>query len=1228
MSRSTLFAPRSAVLAALLATWLFSASAIAQVDAGAVRGTVTDPTGAVVANAKVTLTNDATGLSTAAVTSADGAYTFGPVKIGPYTIDVEAAGFRKATTHVTVNVQDQARADFQLVAGAITETVEVTSAAPQLQTQDASVGVVATGQQVNDLPLNGRNYTFLAQLGAGVTKLNPTRGLDASGSFVANGLTTVHNNYMLDGIDNNNDTVDFLNGTAYANLPPPDAIQEFKVQTSNFSSEFGRAGGAVINAAVKSGTNQFHGSAWEFLRNDLFDATALDQWFVTPASLKKKGELRRNQYGASAGGPIIKNKLFIFGDYEGTRIRQSVVKNPSVPTNAEAASGFLDYRDRFASTTTNYTDVLGRSFNGATVFDPATTRLVNNASTDSVTGLPVTCPSSATCYVRDPFYTGGSIAGMTDFTTAAQQNLMNQLPSGRIDPNALLLLQLYPAANAPGFFNNYFANRSQPDDINHFDIRSDVNFSQRDQLFGRVSYGRRHANFPGDFTGDGDDTGFGQGDFTDRSLNVAGSETHMFSSSLINEARFGYSRLRTSAQPASALISGIPAKYGIQGIPQTSENGGLPTISISGLTNLGAGAFASPNRRISDTIQFTENLTKVHGGHSFKGGFEYQRLHFPWIAPAWSRGQFNFGGFTGMAPGVGGATTGGVGPADILLTPMPSTVGGINNVGGASFVAASNITQPDDLRHYYGTYFQDDWKATSKLTLNMGLRWEIFGGIEEGSGKQAGLLVPNANGAGAQYAILSQQKNAPLSPAFAPLLATDGIGLKYLSGSSIFTTPLTNFAPRVGLAYQFTPKLVARAAYGVFYGGFENIGGAPDPGYDYPFTTNLVFSAPNGNILPLFYPNGQQATLENGLTAANPDPASPNFSPNGLGLIGFQRPWKTAYTQEWNGSVQYQLSQSQTITVAYIGNNTHHLLNGEKRNIPNLILPPGTTKTPYLPFPDFGENSDYLTPNGAAYYNAFQITFERRFKQGLSLLADYTRSVCKSDYKNILGLSEDRFNRAPTLPGFSDLKDYTFCGNDVPNIFHASGIWQLPIGKGKLVGKNMSGVADAFIGGWSTQWIVTSQDGYPFTITCPNSTMSGDFQCYAPIAKGANPYASKGPHGIAPFLNASAFVQPAAATTIGQTDFSPLGATWNQVHGPAYNDLDFSVFKKFRTSENTNLEFRAEFFNFLNHPNFGTTGNACGCGLSDANFLNTDFGNIVTTTGKGRETQFALKFYW
>jgi hypothetical protein len=1177
---------------------LFALPALTQVDAGAVRGTVTDPSGAVLPDAKVTLTSEGTGLTMSSTTGKDGTFTFSPVKIGSYTLSAEAPGFKKAATHVTVNVQQQARADFQLVTGAVTETVEVTSAAPQLQTQDASVGTVATTEQINDLPLNGRNYTFLAQLGSGVTRLNPTRGLDQTGSFVANGLTTVHNNYILDGIDNNNDTVDFLNGAAYANLPPPDAIQEFKAQTSNFSAEFGRAGGAVVNASIKSGTNNFHGTLWEFLRNDKFDAVGVDQWFA-PASARKKGELRRNQFGAAIGGPIVKRKMFFFGDFEGTRIRTGAEYNSTVPTAAEVNSGYTNFSDWLTQSSTTYTDVLGRSFNQYQIFDPATTRQLNNGAADPVTGLAVSCPNaSATCYARDPFAN-------------------NILPANRLDANAIKLLQLYPAATVPGLASNYFVNRSQSDDTNHFDIREDNNLGQRDQLFGRISYSSEHANVPGSFSGDANNTGFGQGDIKNRSTNLAISETHQFSTTLVNEARFGYSRLRNFYQPSTALISGIPDKYGIPGIPQTDGNGGLPTIDITGLTSLGAGAFASPNQRSSDTIQFTENLTKVHGGHSFKGGFEYQRLHFPWIDPAWSRGEFSFGGYTGMTPGPDGQSTTGVGEADILLTPTAATVpGGVNNVGGANSVFASNITRLDDLRHYWGVYLQDDWKATSKLTINLGLRWELFGGLEDPKGKQAGLTLSSGT---PQYLLPAPQKSTPLSPAFTALLAQDKIQLNYINSKSMFTTPHNNFAPRIGLAYQISPKLVARVGYGIFYGGFENIGGAPDPGYNYPWSVNLGFFAPNGNILPLTYPNGQYATIENGLAAANPDPTSPNFDPHGLGLIGYDRPWKTSYVQEWNGSVQYQFSPSQSLTLAYVGNNSHHLLNGEKRNTPNILLPPGTDVTPYMPFPDFARNSDYLTSRGAAYYQSIQITYERRLSYGLSVLADYTRSVCKNDYKNILGLSENQFNRAPTLAGFGLTRDYSYCGNDSPNILHASGIWQLPLGRGKAFGNQMSRGLDAVIGGWSAQWVLTSQDGFPFTIPCATSTSSGDFGCYAPIS--GSPYAKKGPHGVEPFLNAAAFVQPPAVTAIGQTDYAPLGGPWNQVHGPAYNTLDFSIFKRFRTTETTNLEFRAEFFNFLNHPNFGT-------GVQSTNYNDANFGIINNTLGTGRQTQLALKWYF
>lgn len=1184
--------------------------ALGQVDAGAIRGTVTDSSGAVVANAKVSLTNKDTGLVVSTVSGGDGTYTFNPVKIGSYKVSVEAGGFRKASADIIVNVQEQARGDFQLVPGAVNETVEVSAASPQMQTQDASVGTIATGAQINDLPLNGRNYTFLAQLGAGVTGLVATRGLDQSGSFVANGLTTVHNSYLLDGIDNNNDTVDFLNGAAYVNLPPPDAIQEFKVQTSNFSAEFGRAGGAVINAAIKSGTNQFHGTAWEFVRNDKLDAVSMDQYFFSPK--QGKGELRRNQFGGAVGGPIRKNKLFVFGDYEGTRIRQGSALQASVPTPAEVSSGFKDFRDLFTNPTQNFTqkDLLGRTFEAATILDPATTRPVTSGQVDPVTGLVAT----ATGFVRDPFYTNGSIAGIKDFTTLSQ--FLNQLPSGRLDQNAVKLLGLYPAATVAGaFVNNFQVERSHPDDNDHFDVRVDQNFSDKDQMFGRISYSNQRADNPSSITGDGDNSGFSQGAIANKSWNLAVSETHSFSPTLVNEARFGYSRLNNSAEPALADTQGIPAKYGIPGIPQGSGNGGLPGIDISGLASLGAGAFASPNRRESDTYQLTENLTKVYGGHSFKGGFEYQRLHFPWIDPGWSRGDFQFGGYTGI-PNVGGST----GMADILLTPTATTVAnGINNVGGARTVFASNITQPDDLRNYYGAYFQDDWKMNSKLTINMGLRWEAFQGLGESSGKQAGLVPGALNGAGAQYVILSQQKNAPLSPAFAPLLAKDGIQLNYVSGSSIFTTPLTNFAPRVGLAYRFAPKLVVRAAYGVFYGGFENLGGAPDPGFDYPFTTNLGFFRAN-DTTPLVYPNGQPATLENGLTAADPNPASPNFSPNGLNLVGFQRPWKTAYTQEWNGAVEYQLTPSQTLTFAYVGNNTHHMLDGDKRNLPSVILPPGTTVSQHIPFPDFSQNSDYVAANGSEYYHSAQVAFERRFSHGVNLLANYTRSKCMTDTKNILGIADGNFARAPTLPGFGRQKDYQYCGNDVPNIFHASGIWELPVGKGKWLANGSSRAVDAVIGGWSAQWIYTLQDGFPISLGCPVATTAG-FGCYDDVVSGQNVYAHQGPHGIKQFLNPAAFAQPPVATAIGQPDFSPLGGPPTPAHGPGFENLDMSLFKRFHVTEKTNLEFRSEFFNTFNHPNFSNS-------FVTLDFRSAQFAQINGTRGIGRQIQLALKLYW
>src|SRR6266481_4958964 len=354
---STLFGRVSLWMLASLAVLLWSAAPLrAQVDAGSILGTVTDASGGSVHGATVTLTNEGTNASLSTTTGSDGGYKFTPVRIGSYKLTATLQGFSTITQrNIVVNVGAEVVVDFALKPGSVSETVEVASSVPVLETQDASVGQVVDSRSVDNLPLNGRNFTFLAQLAAGVnTPQADTRGNAATGAFTANGLRPAQNNYLLDGIDNNSDTVDFLNGTNFVVLPPVDAIQEFKVQTTGFSAQFGRSGAAVLNATIKSGTNELHGAVWEFFRNDKLDAAD----FFENAGRRPKGELRQNQFGVSAGGPVViphlldgRNKVFFFGDYEGFRRIQGTILTGGVPTVAERNSGFTDLSDRLQTKT-------------------------------------------------------------------------------------------------------------------------------------------------------------------------------------------------------------------------------------------------------------------------------------------------------------------------------------------------------------------------------------------------------------------------------------------------------------------------------------------------------------------------------------------------------------------------------------------------------------------------------------------------------------------------------------------------------------------------------------------------------------------------------------------------------------------------------------------------------------------------------------------------------------
>jgi hypothetical protein len=1184
---------------------------------------VADLSGAVIPGARVTLTNQGTGLAVSVAAAGDGSYVFRPVKIGTYTVAAQFKGFETLKhTDVTVDVQQQVVVNFTLQPGQVTQSVEVTGAPPALQTQDASVGQVVGSRTINDLPLNGRNYTFLAQLAAGITQdQQDTRGLGASGSFAANGTRPAQNNYLLDGIDDNADLVDFLNGTAYVVKPPVDAIQEFKVQTSDYSAEMGRSAGAVVNAAIKSGSNQFHGNAWEFVRNDIFDAANFFENSPTPTP---KGEYRQNQFGATIGGPIRKDKTFFFGDYEGTRIRQAIPNISTVPTALQRSTGYTNLSEMIsgqAGPGATEVDNLNRTFPLGAVFDPATTRSVVQGQVDPVTNLV----AASSGFVRDPIYAspGPSLANITDFTVPAQVALLNQLPVTRLDPNAISLLNLFPAPTSSSLYNNYSSDPILRNRVDQFDARVDQNFSDKDQLFGRVSYSDNPEFLPGPFTGIADGGSFSEGTQTVNSINMVLSETHAFSPTLVNEARLGFSRIGASRVQPFANTLGIPAKYGIQGVPQVPDNGGLGSIFITGLNTLGSNEYL-PSLEYNSTVQFTDNLTKVHGKHTLKAGMEFQHLKFSILQPPEGRGDWTFSGAFTNVPETGAGNTG---MAQMLIVPINGTVtGAYNMVGGADNMGASNYANTDMGRNYYGYYFQDDWKTTSKLTLNLGVRWEYFGQIVENYGAQSNFLPSGGNGP-SQFILTQGRCKTPLSASFLAAAQLDNINISCSSQPGLGYSQLGNFSPRVGFAYRITPRLVARGGFGLFYGGFEN--SVVETYVDFPFQFSLGYPSLT-TAQPITFPNGAIGTLETGLSAITPL-TSAAAQAGGVSFTGEDYHMKTPHTEGYNLAFQYEVTTNQTFQVNYVGNTVRHLGVYINPNTPNEILPPGLNSYAYSPYPDFQNGITYSSMAGDSYYNSLQATFERRFSAGLDLLTNFTYSACRTNASDVLNETGLYF-RAPMLPHFGIQGDYGRCDFDVPKVVHVSGSYELPVGKGKRFLASGGRLVDGVLGGWKTNGILTLEDGMPGNIGCVNSTTSG-FGCDALLVPGQSIIA--GPHNVNAWLNPNAFASPPVATTIGQSDYSPLGGAPMQFYGPGYHRIDFSLFKDFRSSDKTHFEFRAEFFNLVNHPNFsppgfGGNGVVAAPGSTDYTSAST-FGSINSTRdgqNDQREIQFALKFYF
>ncbi len=1266
-----------------LVALLFVASPLhAQVDAGAILGTVTDQTGAVVSGATVALTNEGTGASLSTTTGSDGGYKFTPVRIGSYKLDVSYKGFASLTAKgVVVNVGAEVVQNFTLKPGNVTQSIEVTAAAPLLESQDASVGQVVDSKSVNDLPLNGRNFTFLAQLGAGVnTPQADTRGNAATGAFSANGLRPAQNNYLLDGIDNNSDTVDFLNGTNFVVLPPVDAIQEFKVETSSFSAEFGRSGAAVLNATIKSGTNDLHGSAWEFFRNDKLDAAD----FFENAGGIQKGELRQNQFGVTIGGPVViphvfngRNKLFFFGDYEGLRRVQGTILTGTVPTTAEINSGYTDFQDLITGQSgTNNDDLCSvpvptgqvcgpqgvgtqRTFAQGTVLDPATTRFLTAGEKDPVTGLYAINSG----YVRDPIGPAGVFGsaacpastlsfGIANMTACG----LNMVPAGRLDQNAINLLKLYPNPTTSALFNNYANSPKLYEHSNSFDVRMDANFNEKNQLFFRFSLKDDPQFIPGIFGGVADGGGFQQGDQSATAQQTAIGYTHTFSPMLINELRLGFNYLQTSRySPSATDLTNIPGDYGIQDIPQATYNGGLPAFGINGLATLGSNAFL-PSDEVSSTFQLTDYVTKIYGKHTFKMGFEYQHVKFSTLQPPWSRGEFDYnGGFTDI-PQTG--SVGSTGRVDFLLTPqlssLPAGDGGVNYVGGSSNIYVSNISLTDNGKNYYGGFVQDDWKITPKLTINLGLRYDFFGLVFEHHSNQANFVPGGAPTGGPAYIIPEGPNANNLSTSFTDLLATDGIQLlitnKY--GAGLGNSQNNNFAPRVGFAYQVNPKLVVRGGFGIFYNGFENRGFSPNLGENYPFQFNFNFYPANTSNPYLFLEPGTttpcptagpggSATFETGFSCT---PLTPlQVQANGLGLRGIEFNYQTPYSMGGNLTVQYAVTPTLSIQAAYVTSLARHLEVFPNSNLPSTIVGSPVAESSLVPFPDFGTGSSYAVTQGTSNYHGLQTKAEKRFANGLNFLATYTFSKALSDAVDLLNNGSNQGYRGPYVPGMGIHGDYGLANFNIKNVFHFSGGYELPFGKGKKFASDATGWKNQAIGGWSVNWILTLQDGQPISLSCPSGTAvglgCGVFYTGQPLKLGLHTDANG---KLSWFGNPNAFTQPCVLDANGnpiqnnptgcvpETGVAALGGL-TQVPGPGFHRLDFSIFKNFSLSERFTLQFRTEFFNITNHPNFNAPnfgGNGVVAVSGSGSYNNSNFGEIGSTRDSPydpRQIQFALK---
>jgi hypothetical protein len=1204
---------------------------IAQAYFGTVSGELTDATGAVVQGAIVVLTDQQKGFTFNATSDSSGRYLFRSIPPGSYVISAEAHGFQKTqSARFRVDINENATTNLMLKVGGANQTVEVSAQSEAIQTQDAETGQVVNRRFINDLPLIDRNVIALTSLAPGVTEMDDQCDATCTGTnFVSNGSRGSTADILTDGASVTNSEP---NGgiTAATYVPSAEAIEEFKVQQTNFSAEYGFSGASVVNMITRSGSNKFHGSAYDFVRDQIFDA---NDWFNNHYGIPISPQ-RRNNYGVTVGGPIIKNKTFFFFDYDGSRTTRMSTAQAGVPTDLMRAGDFGEV----CSAQGGSFDNAGRcSVDAGQIWDPYLRFY------DPDTGAAVRNNDSSFI----PFN------NLALYTSPGSPNLPANLEppnaaGNLIDPVAQQTLSYFPTPNIAGnsIYDNWIGSGQRRSNNDQFDVKIDQRFTQSNLL--SVKYSQQWSNGSAfncfkNFT----DPCSGGPNRTTAHL-FAINDTHTFTPTLLLNATLGFTRGVWHID--SYNPQGVSDPLGTLGFPSyLQSNGfkGVPAIFINqyfsaGYANVGTDPYG--NYRLGqDTGQLTVTLDKVHGPHEIKFGFDGRLHQMNYIQTNAPVGFFSFdeSGTAACPLGLTGIENcGGDAMASFLMGNMTQNCGG-NGCGSYYEIQF----RPATSNYQYGFFAQDNWKVTRDLTLNLGVRYDITLPRTDRYNRQ-NWFDPNVpsplNGGSLSYTDEISGQPVTLQLHGGEVFASNSQRTNYV-------TDWHDIQPRLGFAYQFSPKWVVRGGYGMYYGQSRSgvTGVVPYGGQGFNQYTTAITTYQNDGATPYLHLNNP---FPNGLI----QPAG-----NSLGLMndvgfGANGPLRTAvanrtpYEQSWSLGVERELPGNILVNAEYIGKKGTHLpfsglnqlnhlgpqiespsadinglltyvdnpfssQNGGPISDPNSVLSAPTVQEfqLQLPFPQFTSVATDVQMVANSTYHGLQLLAEKRYSNGLQFLVTYTWSKSIDD-------SSQADDNVTWLGSFTSLQDpnkpwleRSLSTFDIPHVIQFSYSYDLPFGHGRAFLGNMPRALEAVIGGWKTNGIWRIADGRPITLSVSDGNPLPTYGGQRPNIVGT-PKRNHGSDWVDQyFADPNVFQRP--------DDFTLGNAprAYGGVRTPWSFTTDLSLAKQFSVREEMNFEFRIEARNALNHPVFGTPNTS----VDDSSFGQTSY----TSVGP-REMQLAIKF--